>query len=59
MARMNAHLTGIETVFLPGDPALAHVSSSLVKEVARFGGDITGLVSDEVRDALLERQGGR
>lgn len=59
MARMNAHLTGIETVFLPGDPALAHVSSSLVKEVARFGGDITGLVSDEVRDALLERQGRR
>ena len=34
MALMNRHLTGVETVFLPGDPELAHVSSSLVKEVA-------------------------
>ena len=55
MALMNRHLTGIETVFVPGDPALAHVSSSLVKEVARFGGDVTGLVPDEVRDALVDR----
>lgn len=53
MALMNRHLTGIETVFLPGDPAYAHVSSSLVKEVARYGGDVSGLVTDEVRDALV------
>jgi pantetheine-phosphate adenylyltransferase len=55
MALMNRHLTGIETVFLPGDPALGHVSSSLVKEVVRYGGDVTGLVSDRARDALQER----
>jgi pantetheine-phosphate adenylyltransferase len=55
MALMNRHLTGIETVFLPGDPSLEHISSSLVKEVARYGGDTTGLVSDRVRDALLTR----
>ena len=55
MALMNRHLTGIETVFLPGDPSLEHISSSLVKEVARHGGDISGLVSDRVRDALLAR----
>ena len=55
MALMNRHLTGIETVFLPGDPSLEHISSSLVKEVARYGGDISGLVSDRVRDALLTR----
>jgi pantetheine-phosphate adenylyltransferase len=55
MALMNRHLTGIETVFLPGDPSLEHISSSLVKEVARYGGDVTGLVSDRVRDALLAR----
>ena len=55
MALMNRHLTGVETVFLPGDPSLEHISSSLVKEVARHGGDISGLVSDRVRDALLER----
>ena len=55
MALMNRHLTGIETVFLPGDPSLEHISSSLVKEVARYGGDISGLVNDRVRDALLTR----
>ena len=55
MALMNRHLTGIETVFLPGDPSLEHISSSLVKEVAAHGGDISGLVSDRVRDALLAR----
>lgn len=56
MALMNRHLTGVETVFLPGAPELEHVSSSLVKEVARFGGDVTGLVPDEVRDALVARR---
>lgn len=55
MALMNRHLTGVETLFIPGDPRHEHVSSSLVKEVARFGGDVTGVVSDEVRDALVER----
>ena len=55
MGLMNRHLTGVETLFIPGDPRHEHVSSSLVKEVARFGGDVTGLVSDEVRDALVER----
>jgi pantetheine-phosphate adenylyltransferase len=55
MALMNRHLTGIETVFLPGDPRFEHISSSLIKEVARLGGDISGLVGDGVRDALLAR----
>ncbi len=55
MALMNRHLSGVETVFLPGDPRHEHISSSLVKEVARFGGDVTGLVTDEVRDSLAER----
>ncbi len=56
MALMNRHLTGIETVFLPGDPALEHVSSSLVTEVSTLGGDVSGLVPDQVRDALLARR---
>ena len=55
MALMNRHLTGLETVFLPGDPRLEHVSSSLVKEVWSHGGDITGLVPDGV----LRRLDGR
>jgi pantetheine-phosphate adenylyltransferase len=52
MALMNRHLSGIETVFLPGDPHFAHVSSSLVKEVASHGGDVRGLVPDAVHAAL-------
>jgi len=55
MALMNRHLTGVETVFLPGEPSLGHVSSSLVKEVARYGGDVSGLVTDRVRDELTAR----
>jgi len=54
MALMNRHLTGVETVFLAADPALEHVSSSLVKEVAAYGGDVTGLVPDLVLRRLLE-----
>ena len=57
MALMNKHLTGIETVFLPGDPRFEHVSSSLVKEVAKYGGDVTGLVPDPVVDALKRQFG--
>ncbi len=57
MARMNRHLTGVETVFLPGDPAFEHVSSTLVKEVAGLGGDVTGLVPDAVLPRLLDRLG--
>jgi len=55
MAQMNRHLSGVETLFLPGDPRFGHVSSSLIKEVAALGGDITGLVPQEVRVALQER----
>jgi pantetheine-phosphate adenylyltransferase len=57
MARMNRHLTGVETVFVPADPAFDHVSSSLVKEVAGLGGDVAGLVPDAVLPRLLARLG--
>jgi pantetheine-phosphate adenylyltransferase len=55
MALMNRHLSGVETVFLPGNPRFGHISSSLIKEVAALGGDITGLVPAEVRTALIAR----
>jgi pantetheine-phosphate adenylyltransferase len=38
---VNRDQTGIETVFLTGDPSLSHVSSSLVRQVASLGGDIS------------------
>src|SRR5690625_7628148 len=44
MALMNRHLSGVETAFVIGDAALAHVSSTMVKDVARYGGDVTDLV---------------
>jgi pantetheine-phosphate adenylyltransferase len=44
MARVNRDLTGIETIFLPSDPANTHISSSLVKQVAALGGDIAKYV---------------
>jgi pantetheine-phosphate adenylyltransferase len=59
MALMNRHLTGLETVFLAGDPTLEHVSSSLVKEVAAYGGDVSGLVPPQVLDRLLARRAAR
>lgn len=59
MALMNRHLTGLETVFLAGDPRLEHVSSSLIKEVAGHGGDVTGLVPDAVVAALNAKRAAR
>lgn len=48
MALVNRRLANIETLFLPADPILEHVSSSVVKDVARHGGDVTGMVPDNV-----------
>jgi len=55
MAQMNSSLAEIETVFIPTAPAYSFLASSLVKEVAMFGGDVTGLVPDFVRERLVQR----
>jgi pantetheine-phosphate adenylyltransferase len=55
MAQMNSSLTGVETVFIPTSPERGFVSSSLVKEVAAFGGDVSAFVPDFVRDELRKR----
>jgi pantetheine-phosphate adenylyltransferase len=55
MAQMNASLTDVETVFVPTSPEWSFLASSLVKEVAAFGGDVSGLVPDFVHEALVER----
>lgn len=57
MALMNRHLSGVETVFVLGDPALAHVASSLVKDVARHGGPVADLVPAGVEEAVREALG--
>lgn len=55
MAQMNHHLTGMETLFMPTRPQYRFISSSLVKEVARLGGSVGGLVPDVVEKALKEK----
>ena len=55
MAQMNASLTRIETVFVPTSPEWSFLASSLVKEVAAFGGDVSGLVPDFVLGPLTRR----
>ncbi|WP_340539452.1 pantetheine-phosphate adenylyltransferase [Nocardioides sp. GXZ039] len=55
MAQMNSALTGVETVFLPTSTRQSFVSSSLVKEVAAFGGDVSAFVPDFVLEALTSR----
>jgi pantetheine-phosphate adenylyltransferase len=57
MAQMNSSLTGVETVFIPTSPASGFVSSSLVKEVAGFGGDVSSFVPGFVQDELRGRLG--
>ena len=48
MAQMNYRLAGVETMFITTNPLYSFLSSSLVKEVAKFGGDVDGLVPDTV-----------
>ncbi|NUS42521.1 MAG: pantetheine-phosphate adenylyltransferase [Mycobacteriaceae bacterium] len=55
MAQMNRKLTNVDTVFIIADPAYSFLSSSLVKEVAAFGGDVTGMLPADVQERLLER----
>lgn len=55
MAQMNRRLAGVDTVFLPTSPDWSYLSSSLVKEVARFGGDVADLVPPPVAVKLRER----
>ncbi|TFV89048.1 pantetheine-phosphate adenylyltransferase [Blastococcus sp. CT_GayMR16] len=60
MAQMNRELAAVETLFVPTAPQVGHLSSSLVKQVAMFGGDVSRLVPKAVNDRLIEhaRKGG-
>jgi pantetheine-phosphate adenylyltransferase len=55
MAQMNSSLADVETVFVPTSPEYSFLASSLVKEVAAFGGDVSGLVPAHVLTRLHER----
>ena len=58
MAQMNYNLAGVETLFMTTNPLYAFLSSSLVKEFAMYGGDVTSLVPGPVLDRLKVRSAG-
>jgi pantetheine-phosphate adenylyltransferase len=55
MAQMNQRLSGIDTFFLSTSPNYSFLSSSLVREVARYGGDVTSMVPAVVAKRLADR----
>ena len=55
IAQMNHRMSGVETLFMATNPLYAFLSSSLMKEVVQWGGDVTGLVPELVHDRLIER----
>ena len=55
MAQMNQQLSGVETLFMPTTPLNSFLSSSLVKEVATYGGDVSHLLPTTVHRRLVER----
>jgi pantetheine-phosphate adenylyltransferase len=55
MAQMNYRLAKIETMFMTTNPLYSFLSSSLIKEIARYGGDVSGLVPEAVIGQLRAR----
>jgi pantetheine-phosphate adenylyltransferase len=56
LAGMNRHLgPELETMFLTPSEKYAFISSSIIREIAKFGGDVSGFVPDLVREALIEK----
>jgi len=58
MAQMNYRLAKVETLFMTTNPLYSFLSSSLVKEIARYGGDVSGLVPEQVLGSLQARLAG-
>jgi pantetheine-phosphate adenylyltransferase len=57
MAQMNRGLAGVDTLFMPTNPEYSFLASSLVKEIAKWGGDVSALVPASVLKRLQERAG--
>ncbi|WP_327101171.1 pantetheine-phosphate adenylyltransferase [Nocardia vinacea] len=55
MAQMNKKLSGVDTFFIATNPTFSFLSSSLVKEVATYGGDVTDMLPPAVHKRLLDR----
>lgn len=57
MAQMNRQLSGVETLFIPTSASHSFIASKLLREVARYGGDVSGFVPEPVRVALVGKFG--
>lgn len=55
MAQMNERMSGIPTLFFPTAPEHSFLASSLVREVARYGGDVSSMVPAPIAQRLKER----
>jgi pantetheine-phosphate adenylyltransferase len=55
MAQMNRKMSGVDTLFLPTAPENGYISSSLVKEIARLGGEVADFLPPGVHDRLLKK----
>ncbi|GAA0534467.1 phosphopantetheine adenylyltransferase [Saccharopolyspora subtropica] len=55
MAQMNQQLSGVETMFMSTNPLYSFLASSLVKEVATYGGDVSNLLPPEIEQRLRQR----
>lgn len=55
MAQANYSLSGIETLFISTNPSYGYLSSSLIKEIAAFGGDVSAMVPDSIQARLISR----
>jgi pantetheine-phosphate adenylyltransferase len=55
MSQMNHQLAEVETLFVPTNPLYSFISSSLIKEVCSLGGDVSGLVPEQVLNRLVGR----
>ncbi|SFE51305.1 Phosphopantetheine adenylyltransferase [Actinopolyspora alba] len=55
MAQMNQRLSGVETLFMSTNPLYSFLASSLVKEVATYGGDVSNLLPPKIERRLLDR----
>ncbi|MER7081373.1 pantetheine-phosphate adenylyltransferase [Saccharopolyspora kobensis] len=55
MAQMNQQLSGVETMFMSTNPQYSFLASSLVKEVATYGGDVSNLVPPKIEQRLRQR----
>jgi pantetheine-phosphate adenylyltransferase len=59
MAQMNRTVSGVDTLFIPSDPSHSFLASKLIREIARFGGDVSSMVPPSVAKRLDDRFGAK